>query len=525
MGFRTEPEQQQTVSRRRFLESVLVGAGGLATPALLPGAAPSERRGAASPNIMLIVAEDMGPQIGCYGDTTVPTPSLDALARHGVLFRNAYVTQASCSPSRSSILNGLYPHQTFQLGLAHCGYRTHLGMPNLPGLLKARGYRTGAVGKIHVSPEKQFPFDVRGKHPHKDMRGYAAWARTFIKETADRPFFAYVNFSDCHKPFKTQEKGIPAEPVPVDKVRPFPVHAGMEDEAALLKETAGYYHGVQRVDAGVGMLIDVLEETGHDRGTLVVFIGDHGPPLSRGKTTTYEFGIRIPFLLRWPGRATPGRQTEALISTVDILPTCVAAAGGDLPSPLAGLPLQPLLEGDEAGWRDTLCAEWHTHGPGFAPQRCIRDRRYKLILNLRTDTPKPGKGVDGCVVSKLIGGAKYDGTDVRRVFDLMQKPPKVELYDLQADPREYRNLAGRPEMREVEQRLLGQLEAWRRETRDPFLDQEFFKRVKQHYQRYRADLPALRKKLKKKRVPIDMRPFQRPWAEVLKRDYAPSGQE
>ena len=519
------PGERRNVSRRRFLESTLVGAGGLAAPGLLRGAVAGEERRAALPNIMLIVAEDMGPQLGCYGDPTVPTPSLDALARQGVLFRNAYVTQASCSPSRSSILTGLYPHQTFQLGLAHCGYRTHLGMPNLPGLLKASGYRTGVVGKIHVNPEKQFPFDARGKHPQKDMRGYATWARTFIRETADRPFFAYVNFSDCHKPFKTQEKGIPAEPVSVDRVRPFPVHADMADEADLLRETAGYYHGVQRVDAGVGMLMDVLEESGHDRDTLVIFIGDHGPPMSRGKTTTYEFGIRIPFLVRWPERGVPGRETEALVSTVDIVPTCVMAAGGDLPSPLAGMPLQPLLKGEEAAWRETLCAEWHTHGPGFVPQRCIRDRRYKLILNLRTDTPKPGKGVDGCVVAKLVEAAKYEGTDVRRVFDLMQKPPKVELYDLQADPREYRNLAGTPEVREVERRLLAQLEAWRRDTRDPFLDPGLFARVQQHYGRYRADLPALKKKLKKQRVPIDMSPFQRPWADVLKQDYGVSGQE
>ena len=172
-----------------------------------------------------------------------------------------------------------------------------------------------------------------------------------------------------------------------------------------------------------------------------------------------------------------GLRSDALISTVDILPTCLQAAGVDLPEPLAGKPLQPLLRGGDADWRGYLCAEWHTHGPGFAPQRCIRDARYKLILNLRTDTPKAGANVDGSCMARVVQQEAYEATPVRRVFDLLNNPPRVELYDLDNDPIEYNNLAGQPRYRDIEERLMAQLEAWRRETRDPFLDQELFDRM------------------------------------------------
>jgi len=505
------------MSRRSFLSATGAGAAGISGAAVARGAPVADA--GKRPNILLIVAEDMGQEIGCYGDRTAPTPHLDALAARGVLFKNAYVTQASCSPSRSSILTGLYPHQNFQLGLAHHGYRTHTEIPNLPALLKQAGYRTGVAGKVHVSPESQFPFDERGTKHGKDIPAYGAWAKQFLGRNPEKPFFLYINFGDCHKPFARQVAGLPERPVTESDVRPFPVHRGL-DAPEVLAETAGYYHSVQRVDAGIGLLMDALRVTGHDGDTLVVFIGDHGPPVARGKTTTYEFGIKIPFLVAWPGHAAVGLRSDALISTVDILPTCLTAAGVPLPSPLAGRPLQALVNGDTDGWRSTLCAEWHTHGPGFMPQRCIRDDRYKLILNLRTDIPKPGLNVDGSTMGKVVQSDRYADTPVRGVFDLLQSPPAAELYDLLEDPIEYVNLAGKPECREIESRLRQALDDWRRETRDPLLDPAVFEALRKHYDTYRASVPALRKERpKQKRFPIDMGRFQRRWRDVVREDY------
>jgi len=476
----------------------------------------------------MIVAEDMGPHLGCYSDTVAPTPRLDALAKQAVLFRNAYVTQASCSPSRSSILTGLYPHQNNQLGLAHLGYRMHRGIPNLPQLLKARGYRTGILGKLHVNPDREFPFDVRGGGHGKDMRAYAAKAAKFMDGAAGAPFFLSVNFGDCHKVFAHQHKGIPAEPVTPGRIRLFPEH-GEIDTPKLRDEVAGYYNGVQRVDAGVGMLLDLLDRRGLAANTIVMFFGDHGPPVSRGKTTTYEFGVRIPLIVRWPGVAPAGQQSDALVSTVDLLPTCVNAAGGSLPSPLAGRDFRPLLAGGEGGWRKTLVTEWHTHGPGFQPQRAIRDARCKLIVNLRTDVRKHGLGVDGCAVAKALKSRQFGDTEAKRVFDLLNKPPAVELYDLKTDPIEYHDLAGKPELREVEERLKRELQEWRVATRDPFLDQATFDAYREHADAFAAALPARRRKAREEwkrkgrkgrvRVPIDMSAVQRDWADVCRELY------
>ena len=509
--------QNESMDRRAFCGSVLAGVAALGMPRAAWTAGLPEPA-----NILLIVAEDMGQQVGCYGDDTVPTPYLDRLASEGVLFENSYVTQASCSPSRSSIFTGLYPHQNGQLGLAHRGYRMHRGIPTLTALLKKLGYRTGVIGKIHVAPESDIPFDFDARDHHKgdtrDVRKYAEVSEQFISTSADRPFFLMANFGDAHKVgsrYPVQVMGLPEHPVGPDDIRMFPEH-GEIDTPEVREEVAGYYNAVQRVDVGVGLLLDVLEKTGKAENTLVIFIGDHGPPISRGKTTTYEFGLKIPFLVRWPGRARPGVRQQALISTVDILPTCLTAALGATPRPMAGRSLAPLLGGETDGWRQTLCAEWTTHGPGFTPQRCIRDERYKLILNLRLDQPKPGLGVDGSKVRNAIQDPKWAGTEAKGVFDLLEHPVPVELYDLEKDPIEYHNLADDPAYQGVKDRLMQQLQAWREETHDPLLDPAYFEAIKQHHDAFAEDFRArvAAAKAAGEKPPnrvIDMAAFQKDW--------------
>jgi len=220
--------------RRDFLKA----AGALGLAALAPASlhsAPETR-----PNLLLICAEDLGPTLGCYGDRQVATPNLDTLAASGVRFANAFVTQASCSPSRSSILTGLFPHQNGQLGLAHYGY-TMPGKPvKLPNALQKAGYRTGIMGKIHVGPEKSFAFDYRGL-PHGKTHNPEAVGqdfRAFLAQTGEQPFFFYLNLIDAHAPMLDQVDGFPAEPTKPDDVRPWP-WLGLHNPA-LRQRGAGY---------------------------------------------------------------------------------------------------------------------------------------------------------------------------------------------------------------------------------------------------------------------------------------------
>jgi len=433
----------------------------------------SPHRAAAPPNILLITADDLGPHLGCYGDSTIATPHLDRLAGEGVRFDRAYVTQASCSPSRSSIFTGLYPHQNGQIGLSHVGaYEMRSGLPTLPALLSETGYRTGVIGKIHVAPESAVPFGWRSTLKVREtlsVSKVAEEAARFLRERDRAPFFLMVNFMDPHRPFTPQVDGVPERPVTGDEVTPF-AFLGL-DTPRIREEVAGYYNSVARLDAGVGLLFEELAQSGHSRDTIVMVLGDHGPPFTRSKTTCYEAGLHVPLLVRWPRVARPGLTSDALVSTVDILPTLLAAAGVDAPATLPGESLVPLLRGRRTHWRTTLCAEFNSHGVShFFPRRSIRDDRYKLILNLLPDRPNPIRAVDGCAAWAASRDSTMVDEDVRRAYDTYHRPPAVELYDLIADPHEFHNLAGSEEHAGVTQGLMRQLHEWRRRTDDPYLD-------------------------------------------------------
>ena len=455
---------------------VLKGIGG-SVLAGLAGARAAETE-ADGPNILLITADDAGLQLGCYGDEQARTPHLDRLASQGEKYENAYVTQASCSPSRSSMFTGLYTHQNGQMGLAHYrnviqrGHRMHRSYPTIPSVLKQAGYRTGIIGKLHVAPKEAFPWNFRGvgSSGTKDVHRVAREAQKFM--TGGEPFFLMVNYFAPHRPYnekRRQGKGVPRDPYDADDVEPFPF-LGV-DSPKLRQNVAGYYNCMARLDTGVGMLMERLKQEGLAEDTLVLFVGDHGPPFSRAKTTCYEAGLRVPFIVRWPGHTGEGLDRNELVSTVDMLPTFVEAAGLHPLGHVAGRSMCELFGGTSADWREYLPGEYNSHTPcHFYPRRAIRDDRYKLIVNLMSGQQNPVSGPG--IAARVARQKRYDGTRIREVYDRFMNPPRVELYDLEEDPHEFENLAGRPEYAQVEQRLKKALADWRRETDDPYLDAE-----------------------------------------------------
>jgi len=402
---------------------------------------------ATAPNILLITADDLGCQLSCYGEPRFRTPQLDALAAEGVRFEHFYVAQSSCSSSRSALLTGLYPHQNGQLGLAHLGFRMHPGQQTLPALLKSAGYRTGIIGKLHVEPAADFPWDWMPQKekmaapPTRNVRWVAERSREFFAsaKASGKPFFYYVNFFDPHGPYTpeiNQVDGVPANPMrPEDIAEPYPLKA--PTDAAKKRLTAIIANTILRVDAGMGLLLDELRAAGFADNTLVVFFGDNGLPVVRGKTSSYELGVRVPLLVRWPGVTKAGQVCPGLVSEVDLMPTILSAAGVSAPAHLTGRPIQPLLREGPAKWREFLFTEMNFHEPELCPlQRTVRDAPHKLLLNL---APKAD-----------------------------QAP--VELFDLQSDPGELRNLADNPALAPVRQRLEAALKDWREKTDDPLLD-------------------------------------------------------
>ena len=450
-------------------------------------------------NVLLITADDLGLQLSTYGDDVIETPNVDLLAASGVQFEVAYVAQASCSPSRSAMFTGLYVHSNGQFGLTNASdfsLHPHLHDATMPNILKRAGYRTGIIGKLHVAPEDRFQWDLRSRVNARDVRGMAAAAEAFIGSGEQGPFFLMVNYTDPHAyrerdpqtreivgdwTFMDRFEGIPETLVePSEKtVLPFQ----RIDTPEQRKRVAGYYNEVRRVDFGVGLLLDVLNRNGHSGDTLIILTGDHGPPFDRGKTTVYEGGLRVPFLVRWPGVSARARST-AMVSTVDILPTIVDATGAPAAVEMEGISLRPVLENPEADWREYLFAEFHLHGPPWFPRRAVRDDRYKLIHNLLAETASPRTGIDGDLGYVDSRDERYDGTPVRQAFDIFANPPEFELYDLREDPWEFRNLSKESEHAETLERLKTALLDWRRETDDPLLDPDFVERMRQRVANY-----------------------------------------
>jgi len=440
------------------------------------------------PNILLIVGEDHGCELSCYGDPVIETPHIDRLASQGVLFENGYVTQSVCSPSRSTFFTGLYPHQNGQLGLATHQYGWFRSWPTTYSLLKQAGYRTGLIGKTHVIPADavesfvDFRFQPSANFGKKNVAGYAVKAGEFFR-AGDKPFFMTVNYPDAHWPLQRQVDGLPTTQVDPATVQVMPY---MGDATPRLREIVrNYYDCMLRLDACVGQLLTQLAEAGKADNTLVVFIGDHGAQMARGKVTVYEGGMRIPYIVRWPDVARVAQRSQALVSTIDLLPTFMDAAQGQTPSGLPGKSLRAVLQGRlDRAFREYLVCERNCDAARHTfPQRTIRDARYKLIHSPVRDREDPAAryyrihGAShwaGCLTDSELAGASEQ---TKAGYARWLNPPEFQLYDLHTDPHEWTDLSENPKHASTQQRLIEALRQWQNDTHDPLADPQELRRL------------------------------------------------
>jgi N-sulfoglucosamine sulfohydrolase len=436
------------------------------------------------PNILLIVGEDHGCELSCYGDPVIKTPNIDRLASQGVLFENGYVTQSVCSPSRSTIFTGLYPHQNGQLGLATHNYRWFKKWPTTYSLLKKAGYHTGLIGKTHVIPAEavedfvDFRYQKSSNFAKRKVAEYAVKAGEFFRD-GDEPFFMTINYPDAHWPLQGQVGGLPETQVDLKRVKVMPYVGG--ETPRLLEVARNYYDCILRLDACVGQLLKQLDDSGKADNTLVIFIGDHGAQMARGKVTVYEGGIRVPYIVRWPGVAKGKHRSKALVSTIDILPTFLDAAGGETPRGLPGKSLRPILSKkiDDDLLRRYLACERNCDAARHTfPQRTIRDARYKLIHSPIRDREDPAARYyrnhgaphwSGCLTDKELAGTSKQ---TKAGYALWLKPPEFQLYDLKNDPYEWADLSNDPKHTKTKTRLQTALKEWQAKTHDPMADPE-----------------------------------------------------
>ena len=437
--------------------------------------------GAELPNILLIVSEDNGPELGCYGDPYARTPVLDRLAKDGVRFNQAFTPYSVCSPSRASFLTGLHPVVNGQLGLATHKFALFEEWPNIFSLLQKAGYHTGLIGKLHVNPEEYFSkhIDYRAissaNFDRKSMSAYAENAETFFSKSK-KPFFLSINYPDAHFPLTPKIKEYPKKQDMLTgrDVKPLP-WIGC-DTPRLREATANYYNCMNRLDSLIGDLLGELQKAGKTENTLIIYIGDHGAQFSRGKTSVYDAGTSIPFIINWPNQISEGLVREELVCVTDILPTCLLAAGVTAPAHLSGRALQPLL-------RDRRVSNWRTFLPfittGAAPsiaclQFAYRTEKFKLIIS----PPNQGENLSAVAYltdlnSFYISGCKQHEIDasvpsIQEVYKIYKNPPGYELYDLEKDPNEFLNLAEDPEYKTIRFQLIKEFQKWQKSVDDPF---------------------------------------------------------
>ncbi|MBM3735843.1 MAG: sulfatase [Acidobacteria bacterium] len=438
--------------------------GGLAATAL-----PQPRH----PNVLFIAVDDLRPEFGCYGATTIRTPNIDRIARRGMVFLRAYCQQAVCSPSRSSLLTGARPDTTKVWDLV-THFRT--AMPDvvtLPQLFKSNGYFVQGMGKIFhggyddppswsvpwqtpdapvYAKAAQVPSGRKGKQQrgpafesgdvaddfYKDGKT-ATLAISTLREIARKPqpFFLAVGFSKPHLPFISPKKYWDLYDPAKIQLAPNPYrpkdapeyalttsgelrnYAGIPAEGPVSDALArqlkhGYYAAASYTDAQIGKVLDELDRLNLTGNTIIVLWGDHGWKLGEHgewcKHSNVENDTNAPLLLSTPGMKQPGKRTNRLVEFVDIFPTLADLAGLPLPAHLEGTSFKPLLDDPNRSWKSAAFSQYP------------RQQRY-MGYSMRTDRYR---------LTVWLDRNDHSRTEA------------VELYDHQTDPQENRNIAKDP---------------------------------------------------------------------------------
>lgn len=453
-------------------------------PGALPGSLSGQSQPAAAParpNILLITVDDMNwDSPGCFGgDVPDATPGIDRLASEGMRFRNAHVTVAVCTPSRSVLLTGMYPHRNGAEGFQ----RIRADVPTLPSVLGAAGYLCGTIGKW-LGQQEAFNWTDHaweGDHAERSTgrrpEAYYQFVHDVIRKArlSGRPFFIMANSHDPHRPFHGSPKDhrlfhLPGSEVPDPSrlYRPdeIPVPGFLPDLPDIRTELAQYYSSVRRADDTVRAILRAVRESGSEENTLVVFLSDNGMSFPFAKSNCYLNSTRTPWIIRWPGRVSPGSVDEDhLISGVDFMATALEAAGLSPPKPLDGRSILPLLHGEEQSGRDAVFTQYyHVHaGKTVYPMRCVQTTRYGYIFNLWSDGQRT---YDAEPLSEMAFAAMQEAGArdplVRRRVEFLRHRCVEEFYDLEKDPAALHNLVAAPEyagaVDEMRQRLLKWME-------------------------------------------------------------------
>ena len=407
-------------------------------------------------NILWLIAEDFGPHLSCYGTPQVWTPNLDRLAAQGVRYTRFFTTAPVCSPSRSAFMTGMY-----QTTIGAHNYRAHrddsyqlpAGVRVLTDWFREIGYFTANV--------REFPSGFRGT-------GKTDWNFTYSGKPFDsdrwsdlktqQPFFAQINFQETHRKFHAPKR---ADPAKVELPPYYP------DHPVTRAVWAEYLDSATELDRKIGLVLQQVKTDGLAESTLIVFFGDNGQAHVRGKQFCYDSGLLVPMIIYWPKNFPAPKQFRAgtldehLIAAIDLAPTMLS---------LAGMKTLPKMQGQVFLGEKAVAPRQYIFG---ARDRCDetvfrfrtgRDKRYRYIRNFTPERPflqaNEYKEKQYPVWNLLKELHQEGKLTPAQEFLCAPHMPEEELYDLQSDPHEIKNLAQSPQHQAILKRLRGVLEKW-----------------------------------------------------------------
>ncbi|XP_075034029.1 N-sulfoglucosamine sulfohydrolase [Mixophyes fleayi] len=456
-------------------------------------------------NVLLIIGDDAGFESDVYNNTAIQTPHIGELAKRSLIFKNAFTSVSSCSPSRGALLTGLPQHQNGIYGLhqdVH-HFNSFDEVKSLPLLLSQAGIRTGIIGKKHVGPETVYPFDFAYTEENssvlqvgRNITRIKLLVRKFFQSQDERPFFLYVAFHDPHRcghsqpqygafceKFGNGEPGMGRIPdwtpqyyIPEQVQVPYFI----PDTPSARADLAAQYATIGRMDQGIGLILAELQSAGHANDTLVIFSSDNGIPFPNGRTNLYWSGRAEPLLISSPAHPRRwGQVSQSFASLLDIAPTVLDWFSIQYPNykifgkdvHLTGKSLLPALE-TEQPWATVYGSQSHHEITMYYPMRSVQHMDYLLVHNLHFRMPFPidqdfyvSPTFQDLLNRTVSGEPTYWFKSLQGYY----YRDRWELYDRSKDPTELRSVAGDPRYQDVLFVMQKLLRKWQWDTSDPWV--------------------------------------------------------
>ncbi len=418
------------------------------------------------PNIIWLIAEDISPVLGCYGNDYATTPNIDRMASGGIVYDFAMTTAPICAPSRSSLISGMY---ATSLGTQHlrCEIPFPEQLQTLPELLRDHGYFTSNRDKT------DYNFNPEGLWEHWSSE-YAPWRH----RAAGQPFFSFMNIGPSHEgsvnnaeKYREFVKDLTADKFhDSDKVTLPPYYP---DSPKNREVWAHYYDILTVLDQNVGNVLNMLKEDGLMDETIIFFIADHGFGMPRYKRWLNKTGMHVPMVVHVPEKYQhlvdgfkPGSHNTDLVSFIDMVPTTLNLAGAAIPDYMEG---KPIIGRDASPHRKLAFGARDRADDMYEMSRSVTDGKYMYIRHYMPHLPYMQSGFIFSDVKESFRELRrlhHEGVGNEEQDRIWNAKPIEELYDLDRDPRELNNLASDPQYHSLKENLKSDMHQWMIETRD-----------------------------------------------------------